>query len=421
MKVINTKGLIILIAVLVVIQLAFGLVLSPFVGAIVVDKINEYSDAKISVGSVHVWPLTLSCTLKDVRVFDPDDTEKRMVLVKKASMRVSPIALLAKRLVLADFAVKGAVIDLEGEPDGSFNVQKIAQPEEEKEAPKTSVFDRFKGKKDWFTRVYDMVKKSSSKEASEKKIAEEAAARKPKKEVVELPRGRRVEFRTKNDQYAFMIGSFVVKDSRINIKADTGEQISVVNADLVIRKLGVKPEGGASFSKLQISGELRNGEKSAGKFNFDYNTKISRKEQRTVCDAYAKNVDLPAVSFFYKNSLPVEFKSGLITISSDSTIVNGSLDSTNSIVLRDHEVVAEGRGTIGIIPLPTLCQALNQVNPAKFKFDITGTVDDPKISGFEQALTELVKPYLNNLAEQATENLAQKGKDYLKSLLEKKE
>ena len=138
-----------------------------------------------------------------------------MVLIKKASIRVSPIALIAKRLVLADFAVKGAVIDLKGEPDGSFNIQKIAEPKG-KEAPKKSIFDRFKGKQDWFSRIYDMIKDSSSKEASEKKIIEEAEARKPKKEVVELSRGRLVEFKTRNDQYAFMIRSIVVKNSRIN-------------------------------------------------------------------------------------------------------------------------------------------------------------------------------------------------------------
>ena len=111
-----------------------------------------------------------------------------------------------------------------------------------------------------------------------------------------------------------------------------------------------------------------------------------------------------------------------VSISSKTNILNGDLDSNNSIVLKDHEAVAEKGSTVmGIVPLPTLCEALNQVDPAKFKFVITGTVDNPKISGFDEALMELVKPYLNNLAEKATEDLAQKGADYLKSLLEKKE
>ena len=420
MKVINTKGIIILAVILLVIQLAVGFIISPFVGAIVVDKINEYSDAKISVGAVHVWPLTLSCTLKDVKVFDPDNSEKRMVLVKKASLRISPLALLAKRLALADLVVKGAVIDLKGEADGSFNIQKLAEPKGE--ASKKSIFDRFKGKQDWFSRVYDMIKESSSKEASEKKIKEEAEARKPKREVIDLPHGRLVEFNTKNDQYAFMIRSFVVKDSRINIEADTGEKISVEKANFVLKNLGIRPDGGAEFNQLKVSGELTKDKKSAGTFNFDYSQSVGRDKQKTSCSASAKNVDLPAVSFFYESSLPVEFKTGLISINSKTEILNGDLNSSNSIVLRDHEAVAQGKSTVmGIVPLSTLCEALNQVDPAKFKFVITGTVDKPVISGFDEALMELVKPYLNNLAEKATEDLAQKGADYLKNLLEKKE
>ena len=137
MKVINTKGIIILAVVLLVIQLGVGLVLSPLVGKIVIEQLNKYGGTKIDVGSVNVWPLTFSCSLKDLKIFDPDNEKQRIALVRKASVGISPLALLSKRLVVSNLVVTGAEINLKGEPDGSFNIQKLAMGEDSKKRSST--------------------------------------------------------------------------------------------------------------------------------------------------------------------------------------------------------------------------------------------------------------------------------------------
>ena len=88
MKIINVKGIGILVAILIVVQLIFGLLISPFVGKIVIEQLNKHAGTKISVGKISVWPLTLSCTLKDLKVYDPDNDKERLAHIQKTSLRL---------------------------------------------------------------------------------------------------------------------------------------------------------------------------------------------------------------------------------------------------------------------------------------------------------------------------------------------
>jgi len=187
MKILNIKGIIILITVLAVVQFVVGMLISPLLGPIVIKAINESSGAKISAAKTSIWPLTLSCSLKDLKVFDPKGDNERIALVRDASLRISLLALLSKRLVISRLTVSGAEISIKGEPDGSFNLQKIAKPKDAAEKPsiKTRLLDRFRQKKDWFGRIYEIIKSVSSKEAAEKKAVERAGAKK------NFPRNRR--------------------------------------------------------------------------------------------------------------------------------------------------------------------------------------------------------------------------------------
>lgn len=420
MKYINVKGIGILVAILIVIQLLFGLLISPFVGKIVIEQINKHSGTKISVGKISVWPLTLSCSLKDLKVFDPDKENVRIAHIKKASLRVSPLRLLSKQLVLSSLNISGAEIDLKGEADGSFNVQKLARTDKEKAAPKKkgSIFDRFGAKKDVFTQIYDMIKKDSSKEEVEKKKEEAKERKKVTKEVVELPKGRRVYFKTLSDDYVFQIRSFVIKNAEINLETAQGEKITVTRAGVVIKNLGVDPTKGARFDKLSIDGRLMQKDKPAGEFDFDYAQSFRGSTQKTVCNLSARDINLVAAKPIYQDSLPVDFSEGIISINSKTNIVNGNIDSSNSLTLKDQNMTPKSgqQVALGIIPLPTICEALNKVDPLKLKFGITGTVDNPQFTGFQEALMQLIKPYIADM----TENLKEKGVSAVKDFLQKK-
>ena len=402
MKILNIKGIIILVAILIVFQLAVGMVISPMLSSVIIENINKYGGTKISVGKVNVWPLTLSCSIKDLKVFDPDNEKQRIAAVKAASLRISPLALLSKRLVITALNIAGAEITLKGEPDGSFNVQKLAKsPETRKQEPKPSLLDRFRGKKDWFSRIWDMLKKTSSKEASEKKAAEAKESKKVVKDVVQLPRGRRVMF-SRPGQHVFQIKSMNIRDARVNVVTDTGETVEVDNAAVTLKGLGLDPNKGAAFDGLSIKGTLKKADKVAGRFDFDYAQSFRGDTQRTSCDLSAEDIDLTAVKFIYQSSLPVDFTKGDISIRSNTSIVNGQLDSRNNIVLKNQNVVpARGKqATLGIIPLPMICEALNQVDPTKLKFHITGTMEKPELKDFQETLMTLIKPYVTNLQGQ---------------------
>ena len=418
MKIINVKGIVILVSILIVVQLAFGLLISPVVGKIIIEQLNKHAGTKISAGKISVWPLTLSCSLRDLKVFDPDNENMRMAYVKKASIRLSPLRLLTKEIVLSSFNVSGAEINLKGEADGSFNIQKLARTEGEKAAQKGSILDRFKPKKDWFTRVYDMVKKNSSKEAVEKKKEDEKDAKKVTRDVVELPKGRRVFFKTLSDDYIFQIRNFSVSNAKVNLETQEGDDLSVEDASIQIKNLGVDPIKGARFDKLSLQGRLDKKGEAAGKFDLDYAQSFRGDTQKTTCSLSAREVNLPATAFIYQDSLPVDFTKGTITISSKTSIVNGSLDSANSLTLKNQNIVP-GKGqrvALGIIPLPTLCDAMNQVDPLTLKFKITGTVDSPEFSGFQDSLMQLVKPYVADMTKQ----LQEKGVSAVKSFIQEK-
>lgn len=415
MKVFNIRGIITFIIILLAVQLVGGLVLSPMLGPVIEGAINKTSDAKISIGKIHVWPITFSCSLKDLKVYDPDNEKEIMALIEKASIRISFIALLSKRIVIADLKVSGAEIDVRTEPDGSFNVQKLAPKGEEEAKPQVSVWDRLKGKEDWFGRVYRMIKNRASKKPEDRK-EEEKERKVIKKKVEELPRGRRVRFTSLSDEYIFQIRNFVITNSKLKLYPAKEAELTVADATVVMKNLGVDPLMGARFDKLNISGKLQKEGAPAGSFEFLYNQAYKWGQQRMDCRVSAKNIDLAAVRFVYEDSLPVVFNKGQISLNSSTTFTGENIDSSNSIVLKDQDVAPTSKSVlVGVVPLPMICQALNQVNPAKFKFTITGTVDNPQFGGFQEALMELVKPYLTNI----TESLKEKAVDKLTGLLKK--
>lgn len=88
------------------------------------------------------------------------------------------------------------------------------------------------------------------------------------------------------------------------------------------------------------------------------------------------------------------------------------------MTLTGHEIEPKqgGASVVGFVPIAAVCNALNQIDPVRIKFDIKGTVEKPEFSGFQETLLNLIKPYIANVGEQ----LKTQGVNALGQMLQKK-
>ncbi|MFH1791730.1 MAG: hypothetical protein ABH885_07110, partial [Candidatus Omnitrophota bacterium] len=309
--------------------------------------------------------------------------------------------------------VNGAEVDLIGEPDGSFNIENIGKPEAgpgagAQKGPGIPGFGRAAQGGDWFSRIYNAVKtKKSTAAAPEEK---QAPAEKITREIKKLPKDRRVIFETQRG-YLMEIKLLSMKNVSIHAEAGGNRTADIENGRVRLAGLVFDPVKGAKFDDLEVRGDLKSQGQAAGSFSISYAQRVKGSGFVVNADVVSKDIDLAAVSFVYDTSLPVNILKGYLSIKSETVIRDGDLNSKNEIVLRDHDMEPKNGNDIiaGVVPMSTLCQALNQVNPAKLNFTITGTLENPKFSGFEDSLMNLVKPYIANLAVQAVDNLKDQG------------
>jgi len=389
-KYLNIKNLIIMVAGLVVFNFVVGLAISPALSTFIIDKINKEANTKIYIKQVNVWPLTLSLGIKDLKIFDPDKEDARIIGVKDVSVRLSALGLLSKRLVVSSIAMNGAEVDLEGTSDGTFNIQKLAR---QKGSPKAQpgFFDILKGKQDWFSRAYGLLKKRGNRgKAPQAKKATKDVSR----DVSSLPKGRRVHFKTAAGRYVLQVGSVAISDLSLKLKSQDGREINIDKATASIGSLGLDPELGLQLARFYIDGAVMTKGGSAGRLEFRYNGAAAGKDDKAVFDIKLKDVNLDAVRFIYEDSLPVEVVKGMLNLDSKTNIVNGSIDSRNSLSLSGHELKAKGMALLsgGFMPAPMICENLNKMHPVRLNFAITGTVDKPEFSGFMRSLADLIKP-----------------------------
>jgi len=394
-KIFNTKGIIIVVAILAALHLATALLVSPVAASAVISALNNAANTKISAEKVNVWPLTLTITAAGVRIFDPDDETKRILLLERSSARLSVIGLLSKRVVFSDITVSGAHIDLEGEPDGTFNLQKLAPPSDvEAEKPsRGSIMDIFKGKQDWFSRVYEMVKRSTSKKASEERKQRREEALKIEKDVHVLPKGREVTFTRPGEDSLVYVKNFVIKDSHINMVSQGITDTAITGAYLRVKDISLDARSGLRFRHLELKGDLEDSGAASGSFRLFYDQRMKGENLISEFDIYAKEVDLRSTRSFYKESLPIDFTSGFISATSKTRIVNGDLESRNSFLIKDHNMVPKRGSSSGSLklPLPLVCDAVNKMDPFKLEFGISGTIGSPRLEGFEKALIAAIE------------------------------
>jgi hypothetical protein len=396
------------LAVLLVVHFSVGLLVSPFLSKLIVEKINEYSGSKIYIEQARVWPLTLSFSLKNLKVFEPENENQKIAEIQDASVHLSVLGLLSKRAVVSSIYIRGATVNLRGEPDGSFNLQKLTQP---KKAGITvdlkKPLEAAIRKKDWAGRAYDLLKKKLSKDTLEK---QKTRGKEITKAVTDLPKGRRVSFKAA-DSYLFEVKKLILKDASLDLKSQDNRSIQIDKARIELRDVAYDPELGSRLGRAEIAGDIKNADVPAGSLKFFYRSSLPKAVTRGEFYFVLKDVNLDAVRFIYESSLPVEIVKGTLNLESKSTFTNDTLDSLNTLSLSNHELKAKGAGGSSdvLVPLPVLCEVLNTINPVNLNFTISGTADKPQFGGFTKSLMELVKPNLKNVGEVIKSEVIKRG------------
>jgi acid phosphatase class B len=401
MKKFNIRNIIILVAALAVLHFGIGFIVSPMVSPFVVQAINKTAGTKISIGKVNVWPLTLSLGLKDLKVFDPQKEDERILSARDVSVRVSVLGLLSKRLSVSAVSMNDVQVTLAGEPDGTFNIEKLAPSKAAGETKSPAgLLGMLKGKQDWFSKGYDFLKKRFSKDSRTRKEEKASAAKKITRDVTRIPKGRVVHFKTGAGMYLVEVRGLVLNNLSVKLKSKDGAEIEIDKAVLKAGNVGLDPELGFRLGELLLAGGVVNQGVAAGRVELRYAATSTANRETAEITADLKDVNLDAARFIYEDSLPVEVVKGTLNLTSMTRIVNGALESKNTLSLSNHELKAKGLAvpsSADFIPVPMICEGLNAQNPVKLNFNISGTVEKPEFSGLMKSLSDLIKPNLKNL------------------------
>ena len=422
---INIPGIVAIIVMLAVMHFGVGLYASPALTSFIVDEVNKNTPVKISIAKANLWPLTLSCSLEDLKVFDPKDAGSRIAKIDKASVRVSLLGLLSKRLVFSEIHAKGGEINITGTPDGSFNVMGLAGSKAgsggKADMSADSAWQLATEKKDLFGKIYEVIKKRFSKPSQDKAKATREASRKISTQTVELPKGRMVDFKTARDAYLFEIRDLAIDDASIRITYE-GQVIDIERSLLRLGRLAYDPVNGMRLDRAELKGDIKKVGALAGSCDIYFSRVFTSSGQDAVTNITLKDVDLDAIRIVYQDSLPVTVVKGHLTLSSRTHIKGEKIDSRNVINLYQHnfEPKAGAASMVGFIPVTTIIDALNGIDPVHLKFDIKGTVDKPELGGFQESLLDLIKPYLANIQNQLKEEGLKALGSFLDKALKKK-
>jgi uncharacterized protein (TIGR03546 family) len=428
-KRINIAGVVVIAVVLAIVHFGTGLYLSPLIGPLVTDAISGNTPAKVTVENIQVWPLTLSFSMKGLAIFDPEPPYNRMINLDGLSVRISPVALLARRLVMSSVRADGAEINLEGSPDTGFNLSRIAPaatgPAAGTAAKKdiVSMWQDVSEKKDLFGKIYGALKKRFARKDPILLKAERMAAAQVVTSVTDLPKGKLVTFTRARDEYLFEIRSLVMDGCDIKFTTK-GDRVDIDGARIRLGSVAFEPGRGQKIGLFNIKGAVEKAGSAAGAMELLYDKGSDSHGDRMRFDAHLEDIDLDAVRFVYEDSLPVTVVRGKLTLSSRTSISAGLIDSRNSVALTQHELQPKPSGaqTIGVIPVSAVVEALNSIDPVKLKFDITGSVERPQFGGFQDSLLSLVKPYIGNLQKKlVSDGMSALGKFLQKQMGEKKE
>ncbi|MBU2102225.1 MAG: AsmA family protein, partial [Candidatus Omnitrophica bacterium] len=310
MKYLNTRNAIIVLIIALCLHLGVGFLASPLVSRVALSALNQHTKAKITLEGFNVWPLTLSFSMRGLSVFDPQDVSKRIVRVNNASARLSFLGLLSRRVAIAGANVDGVDVNVEGAPDGSFNIEKVMKPASPSEpSGPVSVPQGLDTYKDWFGKA----RRALAKRFSQQTTAQEAARKKEgtavKREVSPFPRGKRVYFKKYRDSYIFEVGRLNIKNAVVHIKTSDGVALDVTGMTLRLSGLGIDPADGMRLTQAVLEGAVSRESKPVGNVRAHF-VKKAGKDIKETYEIATRDLDLSAIRFIYQESLPVNLVKG---------------------------------------------------------------------------------------------------------------
>jgi len=381
-----------ILVLLVVFHFLTGLFISPAATRFLITQLNKNTAAKISLDKAELWPLTLNIKLINLKIFDPDNTSKRIISVPSASFRLSIMGLLSKRVVVSHAALNSPEISLEGREDGSFSIQDIVKRSERKPVN----VEELKSK-DTFGKIYNIIKNNFSKERAK----QAAQKRKEQKEVVKtvenLPRGKLIHF--KSAKYLLEIVDLDFNNAVIFFKSAEGNSMEITEAKIQLSNFGIDPKLGMRIGSFKINAALSKDKVKLGGIYVNGVNRYVNEEPNLNLDIQLKEVNLKPLEFIYRDSLPVALEKGVINLNSKTSISAEKLDSRNGLQLKEYFLSPKENIDIsqGFMPMNIVCDALNKLGMIDLDFDITGTPEKPEFKGFQESLNKLIKPVLNEI------------------------
>ena len=221
-------------------------------------------------------------------------------------------------------------------------------------------------------------------------------------EIEVLPQGRRVSFETVRSGYLFEIQKIYLRNIKIKLQPLRVKPVDIDHGIVSIKGVYFDPEQGVNLSSAKVSGILVQDEKFKGKISLLYKSGFKRGDLITEIKAKTDDVDLPALAFIYYDSLPVIIDKGFLSLDSNTVIINDTINSKNSMTFTDHQVRAKSPNSMvaGFAPMSAVADAINQVNPFRINFTITGTLEHPKFEGLKESLKQLIQPYIAKMMKE---------------------
>lgn len=402
MKILNIKGIILLLAALLVLDGAIAFGVSPIAKNIIVTAANKNLDPTIRVESLRIHPVLMNVSVKGLSAFNPENESERFFRAEKASVQLDIMALLRKRVWIDQLILKNVDLEVVKDSTGSLNITNMQDVSSDQTGGKMEQIKGWltQGKRDWFSEVYDRVKAKTAKSASGKK--EESKKESVKREIRELPSGRVVEF-VSSDSDLFRIKKIRLDGGKVVLN-DRGNKLPPIEKiNILIKNYRLKKNGLSEIAYFDAKGIL--GGRKNGSFEASMTTTSdSAKLKLNVTDA-----DLPALDPFFEDSLPVRFNDGFVTASVDTSMEKGKLDSYQEIKLTSHSMVPRSKVSLTGLTSGVLLQTLSKIDPLELKFRIGGTPDKPSFDGLNQTLLNIAKEQFPDasisLKEQAAEKL----------------
>ncbi len=393
----NIKGIIILVAILTVLDLVVAWGVSPLMTDPIVTVINKNVDPKVLIEKVSFHPLLLSFTAKNVELFDPKNPSKRMFFGQSMSGRLSPIAFLSKRIYLSSLSFKDIEFEVVKSSDGSLNIENIAPKDETQDSGYWAKFKGLisRGKKDWFGQIFERIKQATKSDNK----GEAKSAIKTEKKVVDLPKGKAVTFESPFNT-VFKIGKLKLRGGKLILSDEKTKLPAFEKINLTLKNLKILRSGQTTFTSLDASGRL----KSEREGSFDIALKFRGK--RADVSANIRDIDMGIIQPIYKDSCPVTFKKGFLTLSSKSRIEADFLDSKNKLGLKDFEMSASSPYSVKGVATKAIAEALNQLPKLELKFRITGTPKKPSFEGFRETILDIAKEHMEpGLSSKASQGI----------------